>query len=93
MNEPSIDGNNSNSGFLKRFNPTKSGKSVELIGKICSDLFNQEIYLVKNVRVTLKFHPSKPDFCLLSNMGIPGYEIAVDDAALFFRKVTLASFV
>ena len=93
MNETDIVGENVNSGYLQRFNLTQSGKAVELIGRVYSDLFNQERYLVNNIRVTLKFHPSKPEFCLLSNMENPDYKIVIDDAALFFRKVTLASFM
>ena len=58
-----------NKGLGTRSEWTKTSKTVELQGRIHSDLFNQEKLILNSVDLTMKLHRHKSEFCLLS--GIP----------------------
>ena len=64
-------------------------KTVELQGRIHSDLFNQEKFILNGVDLTLKLHRHKPEFCLLSADAAPAYKIIIVDAILYVKKIEL----
>ena len=68
---------------------TKTSKTVELQGRIHSDLFNQEKLILNGVDLTLKLHCHKPEFCLLSADVAPAYKIIIVDAILYVKKIEL----
>ena len=68
---------------------TKTSRTVELQGRIHSDLFNQEKLILNGVDLTVKRHRHKPEFCLLSADIAPAYKIIIVDAILYVKKVEL----
>ena len=80
-----------NTGLGTRNEWTKTSKTVELLGRIHSDLFNQEklILNVNGVDLTVKLHRHKPEFCLLSVDAALAYKIIIVDAILYVKKIEL----
>ena len=68
---------------------TKTSKTVELQGRIHSDLFNQEKLILNGVDLMVKLHRHKPEFCLLSADIAPAYKIIIVDAILYVKKIEL----
>ena len=79
----------SNMGLGTRSEWTKTSKTVELQGRIHSDLFNQEKLFLNDVDLMVKFHHHKPEFCLLSVNIAPTYKIIIMDAILYVKKIEL----
>ena len=78
-----------NMGLGTRSEWTKTSKTVELQGRIHSDLFNQEKLILNGVDLTVKLHRHKPEFCLLSADIAPAYKIIIVDAILYVKKIEL----
>ena len=78
-----------NTGLGTRREWTKTNKTVELQGRIHSDLFNQEKLILSSVDLTVKLHRQKPEFCLLSGDTAPAYKIIIVDAILYLKKIEL----
>ena len=78
-----------NTGLGTRSEWTKTSKTVELQGRIHSDLFNQEKLILNGVDLTVKLHRHKPEFCLLSADAGPAYKIIIVDAILYVKKIEL----
>ena len=68
---------------------TKTSKTVELQGRIHSDLFNQEKLILNGVDLMVKLHRHKPEFCLISVDAAPAYKIIIMDAILYVKKIEL----
>ena len=66
-----------NTGLGTRSEWIKTSKTVELQGRIQSDLFNQEKLILNGVDLTVKLHRHKPEFCLLSADTAPAYKITI----------------
>ena len=78
-----------NTGLGTRSEETKASKTVELQGRIHSDLFNQEKLILNSVDLMVKLHRHRPEFCLLSADTAPAYKIIIVDAILYVKKVEL----
>ena len=78
-----------NMGLGTRSEWTKTSKTVELQGRIHSDLFNQEKLILNGVDLTVKLHHHKPEFCLLSADTTPAYKITIVDAIFYVKKIKL----
>ena len=82
----------SNPGFKARHDLAAESKSVEMIGRICSSIFNQKRYLPTGVDVSLTLRRSHPEFCLSSATkeiaGITGcpFKVKIEDCILYIRK-------
>ena len=79
-------------GLGTRSEWTKTSKTVELQGRIHSDLFNQEKLILNGVDLTLKLHRHKPEFCLLSADIAPVYKIIIVDTIIYVKKIKLTTF-
>ena len=77
-----------NTGLGTRSEWTETSKTVELQGRIHSDLFNQEKLILNSVDLMVKLHRHKPEFCLLS-----AYKIIIVDAILYVKKTELTPLV
>ena len=75
-----------NKGFKSRKELTETSKIVEMMGKLHSDLFQQERYLINNVDVKVRLTRNKDAFCL---MGNGEYKINIKEIYLMVRKVRL----
>ena len=78
-----------NTGLGTRSEWTKTSKTVELQGRIHSDLFNQEKLILNGVDRMVKLHRHQPEFCLLSADAAPAYKITILDAILYVKKIEL----
>ena len=78
-----------NTGLGTRSDWTKTSKTVELQGRIYSDLFNQEKLILNSIDLIMKLHHHKPEFCLLSADIAPAYKIIIVDAILYVKKIEL----
>ena len=78
-----------NTGLGTRSEWTKTSKIVELQGRIHSDLFDQEKFILNGVDLTVKLHRHKLEFCLLSGDTAPAYKITIVDAILYVKKIEL----
>ena len=78
-----------NTGLGTRSQQTKTSETVELQGRIHSDLFNQEKLILNDVDLTVKLHRHKPEFCLLSADAAPAYKITIVDAIFYVKKIEL----
>ena len=76
-------------GLGTRSEWTKTSKTVELQGRIHSDLLNQEKLILNVVDLTVKLHRHKLEFCLLSADTAPAYKIIIVDAILYVKKIEL----
>lgn len=79
---------NNNNGLAARREFTKRSKTLDLVGYIHSDVFNQEKFLINGVEVRLKFIRSKPEFCLMGPVN-SNLKIVINDANLFIRRVKI----
>ena len=68
---------------------TKTSKTVELQGRVHSDLFNQEKLILNSIDLTMKLLHHKPEFCLLSVDAAPAYKIIIVDSILYVKKIEL----
>ena len=78
-----------NTGLGTRSEWTKISKTVELKGRIHSDVFNQEKLILNGVDLTVKLHSHKHEFCFLSADIAPAYKIIIMDAILYLKKIEL----
>lgn len=83
-----MDSIEANTGFTARYNHTKSGEIVELMGPLHCDLFNVDKYLLGGVEMTVKLQRAKDGFHL---MGVDNSnaDFEIVDAELFVRKVRI----
>jgi hypothetical protein len=79
-----------NTGFKARRDLLETSKTVELIGKIHSELFTQDRLLLNHVDLKLVFTRHNDDFCLMSAAD-GAYKIEIVDAWLNIRRNTLSS--
>lgn len=76
-----------NIGFAKRKTLTENSKTLELLGGIHSDIFNQEKYLLNNVHLQLKLYRAKDSFALMSSSN---EKLKLLEARFIVRKVKIA---
>lgn len=76
-----------NIGMEKRAQFIARSNSVELMGRIHSDIFQQDRYLLNGVDMYLKMIRSSPTFHLIGDEN--KYKTKITDAALHVRKVKL----
>jgi len=75
-----------NKGYVTRKGMTGTSKQVELYGKLHSDLFQQDRYLLNNVDVKVILTRNKDAFCLMDDGT---FKIKVKELYLLVRKVRL----
>ena len=81
------DENLDNTGFKIRSALTGTSKSVEMIGRLHCDIFQQDRYLLNGVEMNVKLIPSDEKFHL---MGVgTTWKTVIQDACLYVRKVKL----
>ena len=82
---------NGNPGLNKRYELIKDSKTLDMIGPLHCDIFQQNRLLLNLVDLKIKMTRSKPDFCLMSPADpAPEYKIILDHASIFIRKVKVS---
>ena len=64
-------------------------KTSKIVGRIHSDLFNQEKFIINGVDLMVRLHRHKPEFYLLSADTAPAYKLTIVDAILHLKKIEL----
>ncbi|XP_067939591.1 uncharacterized protein F54H12.2-like [Watersipora subatra] len=80
--------NDSNKGFVERKRLTEKSKTVQLIGKIHSDIFFQNRYLLNGVDLKLTLIKNSDKLILMSG-GASGFKLKIINASFFVRKVKI----
>ena len=78
-----------NSGLTKRATFTAESKEVDMIGRIHSDIFFQQRYMLNEVNTKIKLTRSKDAFCLTAT-GAETFKVKITSAAMHIRKVKIS---
>lgn len=81
---------NDNTGLVARRALTAESKTVQLIGKIHSDLFFQNRYLLNGVDLKIKLIRNSNPFVLMAEAA-SNYKLKICNASMFVRKVKVNS--
>lgn len=65
------------------------GKTVDLLGHLHCDVFNQDRFLLNGVEVRLRLVRSKDSFCLM-NTSTTDYKLHISEATLLVRRVKVS---
>lgn len=78
-----------NLGFAWRAGRTARSKKVQMMGRLHSDLFFQDRYLLNNVDLRIRLVRNKDEFCILTSSNDKSYRVEITDAVFFARKVSV----
>jgi hypothetical protein len=78
-----------NSGLVTRATFTSESKEVDLVGRIHSDVFFQQRYILNEVNTKIRLTRSKDVFCL-SAVGAQAFKVRILSAAMLVRKVKVS---
>lgn len=79
-----------NIGFKKRYEFFRDGASVDMMGKLHTDLCFQERFLPSDVGLRIRLVRQKDAFCLMSDATNPTYRLQIVECKLYVRKVKLS---
>lgn len=80
----------SNPGLKKRYELTAKSQTLDMIGQLHCDIFQQNRLLLNLVDLKIKMIRSKPDFCLIASKTDTEYKVLLEHASLFVRKVKVS---
>lgn len=80
-------GSSANIGLKSRYQFTKESHSVDMIGKLNVDMFNQDRLLINGVDLRIRLTRSKNEFCLMSSEASPKYKVVLEEACLRVPQV------
>ena len=81
---------NANSGLVKRKRLSERSKTIDLVGRLHSDLFFQEKLLLNGIGLRLKLVRNKDSFVLLSGARDAAFKVSIIKAVLRARKVRVS---
>jgi hypothetical protein len=81
-----------NSGLMRRAAFTAGSNEVDMIGRIHSDIFFQERYMLNEVNTRIKMTRSKDAFCLMASSE-QSYKVQLTSAVLFVHEVKISTSV
>lgn len=87
-NNPLSEEDTANEGFQERSKFIAQSKSIEMMGRLHCDIFQQDRYLLNGVDMNIKLVRSAELFHLMSGDGT-ALKTEIDEACLFVRKVKL----
>ena len=82
-----------NTGLKERYNLSKESKMVSMEGKIHSDLFAQERYILGGIPIKLKLVQTSAAFSLVSSADPATYKVVIEDCVFRVRRVNVSSTV
>jgi hypothetical protein len=82
-----------NDGLRKRYALFRDGATVDMLGKLHTDVCFQERFLPSDVGLRIRLVRQKDAFCLMSDAAQPQYKLQIVDAKIYVRKVKLSSSV
>ena len=87
---PLAEAANVNTGLKERHAHTRQSRSVAMEGRIHSDLFAQDRYILGAVPIKLKLVRTRDPFCLLSSAENPNFKVVIEECVFRARRVTVA---
>ena len=82
-----------NTGLKQRHAYTRESKSVAMEGKIHSDLFAQDRYILGAVPIKIKLVRSRNPFCSVSSAESPNFKVFIEECLFRVRRVDVAPIV
>ena len=79
-----------NIGFKKRYGFFRDGATVDMMGKLHTDMCFQERFIPSDVGIRLRLVRQKDAFCLMSDAVIPTYRMQIVECKLYVRKAKLS---
>ena len=79
-----------NTGLKERYAHSKESKMVSMEGKIHSDLFAQDRYILGAVPIKLKLVRSSAAFSLVSTADPAAYKVVIEDCIFCVRRVNVS---
>ncbi|XP_068098235.1 uncharacterized protein F54H12.2-like [Hyperolius riggenbachi] len=87
FDDRALDGNNA--GFIKRAQFTTRSRSVELVGPIYADVFNQPKLVLNGLDLKIKLTRNKDSFCLMSAEA-EAFKVQIQTASLYIKRVQVS---
>ncbi|CAB4011115.1 uncharacterized protein F54H12.2-like [Paramuricea clavata] len=81
---------NVNTGLKQRHAYTRESKSVAMEGRLHSDLFAQDRYILGAVPIKIKLVRSRDPFCLVSSAEDPNFKVVIEECLFRVRRVNVA---
>ncbi len=78
-----------NDGYRIRRTTAAESHEIDMMGRIHSDIFTQDRYMLKGVDIKIKLTPAKDSFTLLTADQNKGYKAMITHATLVVRKARL----
>lgn len=78
-----------NKGFTKRQNFAKESNTIEMIGHLHADIFNQEKFLINGVELRVKLVRTKETFNLMCASSDTKFSVHISSASLLMRKARI----
>jgi hypothetical protein len=85
--------NAGNDGLRRRYGFFRDGATIDMVGKIHTDMCFQERLLPSDVGIRIRLVRQKDPFCLMSDVAFPTYRLQIVECKLYVRKVKLSSSV
>ena len=79
-----------NTGLKQRHAYTRESKSVAMEGRLHSDLFAQDRYILGAVPIKIKLVRSRDPFCLVSTAENPNFKVVIEECLFRVRRVNVA---
>jgi hypothetical protein len=76
-----------NGGFITRWNKMKESQTIEMYGRIHSDICNVPLYLLSGVNIQIKLTKAKKDFYLMSNKADSKVKLVFKEAHLRVKRI------
>lgn len=88
-NPRAADAADKNAGLITRHSFVAESSEIDMIGRIHSDIFFQERYMLNEVNTKIKLTRSRDAFCLMA-VGDQAFKIVIVAASLLIRKVKIS---
>ena len=76
-----------NDGFVQRWNRMKKSQTIEMYGRIHSDICNVPLYLLSGVKIQIKFTKAKQAFFVISNKADSKVKFVFKEAKLYVKRI------
>ena len=76
-----------NGGFIDRWRKMKESQTIEMYGRIHSDICKVPLYLLPDVKIQIKLTKARPAFYLMSNKADAKATLKIKEAKLFVKRI------
>lgn len=79
-----------NAGLEKRKKFLSAGKTIDLLGHLHCDIFNQERFLLNGVEMRLRLGRARDSFCLVGDINDGQCDLKIVEASLLVRRTKIS---